>query len=257
MSFMSILTDANKILSVVGTAFSTVETAVGEGIAPVEAISGVALSLAQAYPPTAGYASVAVDITTEVEAIITALRGIKAKTASARQLGNQVARQLGSQLMTEQYNNLILQYAKANDLDQHLIHYQIQQESNGQADLVQDGSGAIGLMQLMPSSFQGYSTQQLKDPETNIKLGTAYLKQCISAFKLEQGDEKIKFGLAAYNAGLGNIIKAQALTAQARYPTDKWSTVSVALGQITGLANSLQTAWYVWVIFSNYELTLK
>lgn len=133
-----------------------------------------------------------------------------------------------------------------------LIFAQIQQESNFQADLIQEGTGALGLMQLMPSSFTNYTKEQLLDPETNIKIGCTYLKDCIDTFKKEANSEKIKFGLAAYNAGAGNIINAQNLAAAQKYPTDKWAAVGPCLVQITGLNNALQTNWYVHIIMQNY-----
>ena len=69
--------------------------------------------------------------------------------------------------------------------------------------------GALGLMQVMPRTAQevagSTTTPALNDPETNIRLGIAYLKQ------LEQQYRGNRFqALAAYNWGPGNLSKARA-----------------------------------------------
>lgn len=157
--------------------------------------------------------------------------------------------------MNPEIKALIAKYAAANDFDPALIEAQIQQESSFNAGLVQPGTGALGLMQLMPSSFPAWTEAQLLDPETNIRIGTEFLSECVKMFKNENGDERIKFGLAAYNAGARNIIVAQQRAAAEHYPQDKWATVGVALAYVTGLSNALQTNWYVHIIMSNWRGT--
>jgi soluble lytic murein transglycosylase len=65
--------------------------------------------------------------------------------------------------------------------------------------------GALGLMQLMPGTARDVagilrepvvSDEELFDPATNVKLGTAYLREQMDAFG---GD--LRLALAAYNAG--------------------------------------------------------
>ena len=154
--------------------------------------------------------------------------------------------------MTDQFNTLIQKYSTLNNLPWRLVYRQIEQESNGDANIVESGTGALGLLQLMPSSFPSYAKEQLLDPETNIKIGSAYLKECIDEFKLEVGFEKMNFGLAAYNAGLRNILQAQAISKANSYPSSCWAPVSLSLVKVTGIKNALQTAWYVWKIMTDY-----
>lgn len=85
------------------------------------------------------------------------------------------------------------------DLDA-LVQAIIQQESRGNPNAVSP-VGALGLMQLMPSSFPQYSRQQLLDPKTNVQIGTDYIKQLLDQFK------DLSLALAAYNAGPGNVKK--------------------------------------------------
>jgi hypothetical protein len=62
-------------------------------------------------------------------------------------------------------------------------------------------AGALGLTQCMPDKFR--KSDRWNDPETNIRIGAAYLQQMLKQFN---GDEKL--ALAAYNAGPGNVIKS-------------------------------------------------
>lgn len=68
--------------------------------------------------------------------------------------------------------------------------------------------GAIGLMQIMPSTgrelaqdlnIRNFSDESLEDPETNIRIGTHYLAR----LRRELGDDDVLV-LAAYNAGAKN-----------------------------------------------------
>lgn len=66
--------------------------------------------------------------------------------------------------------------------------------------------GAIGLTQLMPATAKwlepGISRQQLKNPETNLRIGFKYLKQLINKY---EGNEEL--ALLAFNRGPGTVDK--------------------------------------------------
>lgn len=98
-------------------------------------------------------------------------------------------------------DGIIKKCAQQNNLDENLIKAVIKAESgfNTQA---KSPVGALGLMQLMPSTAKGLGVDNPLDPEQNIAGGTKYLKNLISKF-----DGKIDLALAAYNAGSGAVTK--------------------------------------------------
>ena len=69
-------------------------------------------------------------------------------------------------------------------------------------------TGALGLTQVMPATartvahrlnLRGYQTQQLLDPDTNIRIGGAYLGELLARF------QHPALALASYNAGPGAV----------------------------------------------------
>src|SRR5713101_6497097 len=78
---------------------------------------------------------------------------------------------------------------------------QVQAESGGRPDAVSP-KGAVGPMQLMPSSFPNLTPEPLRDPQINKETGTNYLTEQLQKYK---GD--VKKALAAYNWGPGNVDK--------------------------------------------------
>lgn len=72
-------------------------------------------------------------------------------------------------------------------------------ESNFNANDV-SSAGAIGVMQLMPSTAEGLGVKNPYDPEQNIMGGAKCISQKLKEFK---GD--VRLALAAYNAGSGAV----------------------------------------------------
>ncbi len=91
-------------------------------------------------------------------------------------------------------------------------------------------AGASGLMQLMPNTAQrfGVDSTEIQNPEQNVKAAVKYLCVMDDVFKyIENPEERVKFILAGYNAGVGHVRDAMALAEKHGKNPDKWSDVSV------------------------------
>lgn len=92
-------------------------------------------------------------------------------------------------------HTIVSEKASKYNLDPSLVHAVIKAESNGNPYAV-SRKGAMGLMQLMPSTARDLSVNNPFDPEDNIDGGVRYLRYLIDKFN---GD--LNLALAAYNAG--------------------------------------------------------
>ncbi len=104
------------------------------------------------------------------------------------------------------YRPQLMTGAETQDLDLAWVYGIVRQESAFMAD-IKSHAGALGLMQLMPSTGRyvakeiGISVnnnQDILEIDTNIALGTAYLRQVLDKF-----DGNYMLATAAYNAGPG------------------------------------------------------
>ena len=107
----------------------------------------------------------------------------------------------------EEYVPYVEKYAEEYGVPVNLIYAVIKTESGFDSSAV-SRKGAVGLMQIMPTTFKWLTDDimreylgsgMLYDPETNIKYGTYYLSRLYNKF----GDWDT--ALAAYNGGEGNV----------------------------------------------------
>ncbi|MBE7082898.1 MAG: lytic transglycosylase domain-containing protein [Clostridiales bacterium] len=104
------------------------------------------------------------------------------------------------------YKTTIQKYSSEFNVKNYVVASVICVESGFDNNAV-SSKGAIGLMQLMPSTAQwlaqklgeDYSEQKLYNAEFNIKLGTYYLSYLLQKFKNEDT------AIIAYNAGEGVV----------------------------------------------------
>ena len=97
--------------------------------------------------------------------------------------------------MGSDYSNYVQKAATKYAIEPELIHAVIKTESNGNHRAVSK-KGAMGLMQLMPSTANDMNVSNPFNPEDNIEGGTKYLKAMLDKF-----DGNLTLALAAYNAG--------------------------------------------------------
>jgi len=101
----------------------------------------------------------------------------------------------------KKYRDIIKTAASRNKLPSALVHAVITAESAYNPKAV-SRAGAVGMMQLMPSTAERYGVKDSKDAEANIAGGTRYLRDLLEMF-----DNNTKLALAAYNAGEGAVMK--------------------------------------------------
>ncbi len=97
--------------------------------------------------------------------------------------------------------DLVDRYSAAKDLDPRLVQAVMQVESGYNVKALSN-KGAIGLMQLMPSTARELSIDDPWDPEENVRGGTTYLKKMLDYFSGDLG-----LALAAYNAGPNAVLE--------------------------------------------------
>ena len=97
------------------------------------------------------------------------------------------------------YDEIIAAVSEAHGVDPLLVRALIQVESNYKPR-AKSPRGAMGLMQLMPSTAKEYNVRNPFDPRANIEAGIKRLKILIDRWGTE-------VALAAYNAGEGAVTK--------------------------------------------------
>jgi soluble lytic murein transglycosylase len=107
------------------------------------------------------------------------------------------------------YRSALDEHAKAHELDPFMVAGLIRQESEFNPT-VRSHANAYGLTQIVPSTgrflarkngFKTFSLSLLLQPETNIQLGTTYLRML-----LDEWGGKWEETLASYNAGKGRVV---------------------------------------------------
>ncbi len=108
--------------------------------------------------------------------------------------------------------------------DWRLLASLIYQESRFKSDAI-SWMGAFGLMQLMPGTAELYGVDSFSSPEENIEAGVEYLKSLDERFKdiITDPEERLKFVIAAYNAGPAHIFDARRLARKYNKNPDIWN----------------------------------
>lgn len=128
------------------------------------------------------------------------------------------------------YDELIKKGAEKLGWDWRLLAAVIYQESKFISN-DESWAGARGLMQLMPETAKRFGATNRDDPQQNIRAGVNYLRHLDRywAKNITDPNERLKFVLASYNAGLSHIIDARELAKKHDKSTVEWSEVEYFL----------------------------
>jgi membrane-bound lytic murein transglycosylase F len=121
------------------------------------------------------------------------------------------------------YDDVIKKYSKTIEWDWRLLSAQMYQESHFDPN-ARSWAGAYGLMQLMPATASMYGINDNSTAEQNIRGGILYLSWLDDYWKkrIINEEERIKFILASYNAGLGHVIDARSLAKEMGFNNEIW-----------------------------------
>lgn len=140
--------------------------------------------------------------------------------------------------VTRRLAESIVEAALENDIEPELAFGLVRAES-GFRDAATSHVGAVGLTQLMPRTARwlepGTTTRDLRDSETNLRIGLGYLRDLIDKY---DGDERL--ALLAYNRGPARWTRCCAAAATRTTGTWRrcWRTDASPVGMQAGRAGA-------------------
>ncbi len=129
-----------------------------------------------------------------------------------------------------QYDILIKEGAEKLGWDWRMLASIVYQESKFKTG-DESWAGAQGLMQLMPETAKRFGAKDVYDPVENIKAGVNYLRYLDRYWtqRIANEEERMKFILASYNAGLAHILDARKLAEKYGKDPQHWNDVEFFL----------------------------
>jgi hypothetical protein len=153
-------------------------------------------------------------------------------------------------------DQLVKEAAERHRVDPALVRAVIETESNWNPGAY-SRRGAIGLMQLIPTTAQRFGANDAFNPKQNVDAGVRYLKTL-----LERYNGNLDLALAAYNAGEGAVDRAHGIPAyretrnyvqkvQSAYFRPGSGHLETAFARATAIHRSVDSSGRI--IFSNVD----
>lgn len=145
------------------------------------------------------------------------------------------------------YGNTIKHYSTRYGFDWRLT-LAIMKAESGFIDTIQSEKGAAGLMQIMPETqiemAKALDIEDVVEPQNNIRAGIFYLSRLYRLFEGADENDRLRLTLAAYNAGPGRVLDAQAIARYLRDDPWRWQSVRDALPLLSNRYYTLhQNIW--------------
>lgn len=166
------------------------------------------------------------------------------------------------------YDAMIKDAAADLDWDWRLLASQAYQESRFDP-AARSWAGAVGILQIMPATAREVGVRRLRDPEENLAGGVRYLDKLDAYWRRHLPDisaeERLKFVLASYNAGMGHVQDARRLASKNGDDPARWDDVSYWLLRLSepgvyndpavryGYVRGLEPVTYVALILERYR----
>lgn len=155
-------------------------------------------------------------------------RGLEYNMAKRRYFENkrQIARaaeeRSGRTGRISQYDPIIQKYATNYGFDWRLLAAQAYQESRFNPNAT-SWVGALGLFQVMPATGRSLGFTNLTDPDEGTHAGVKYMAKLVRDLDPKiPPKQRIRFALAAYNAGIGHLIDARRIARERGLDPNKW-----------------------------------
>ena len=130
------------------------------------------------------------------------------------------------------YDGILRAWADSIGWDWRMLAAVVFQESRFRID-VQSRRGAAGLMQMMPATARAMQAGNLLDPEESIRTGARYLQRLSRRYSHAADRlERMKFTLAAYNAGEGRIQDCLAYAALKGVDDSRWENIAAIIPEM-------------------------
>lgn len=166
-------------------------------------------------------------------------------------IGKTYLRRVGSSLTSiSPYDGIVKKNANEMGWDWRLLSAIIYHESK----FVNESCSARGAVGLMQINNDKYSVDTLLDPAVNVSIGTKYLTYLSGMFAERGADslECLKFTLAAYNCGEGNLLKCIRTAEELGVDPTRWDNIVSIIPQVPGF-HGKQTIAYVREVLDTFD----